>query len=102
MLDILSQFWDFYIRHKEHRKCERFISEMGQIEEDIFVASKSVQRYLDSCKANLITLLAMEMLTISNGCGLNIANESSETEVKDHAPTEQTQETYMVKCSKLF
>ena len=88
MLDILYNFLDFYTRQKEHTKCERILSEMGQIEEDFYSASKSAQQFLESRKDDSATLSATEMLTIGIGRGLNIADESSETVLKDHAPTD--------------
>ena len=102
VLDILYNFSDFYTRQKEHTKCERILSEMGQIEEDFYSASKSAQQFLESRKDDSATLSATEMLTIDIGRGLNIADESSETVLKDHAPTEQAQETYKVQFSDQF
>ena len=40
VLDILYNFSDFYTRQKEHTKYERILSEVGQIEEDFYSASK--------------------------------------------------------------
>ena len=102
VLDILYNFSDFYTRQKEHTKCERILSEMGQIEEDFYSASKSAQQFLESRKDDSATLSATEMLTIDIGRGLNIADDSSETVLKDHAPTEQAQETYKVQFSDQF
>ena len=102
VLDILYNFSDFYTRQKEHTKCERILSEMGQIEEDFYSASKSAQQFLESRKDDSATLSATEMLTIDIGRGLNIADESSETVLKDHAPTEQAQDTYKVQFSDQF
>ena len=42
------------------------------------------------------------MLIIEIGCELNIADESSETFLKDHARTEQAQEIYKIKFSDQF
>ena len=75
---------------------------MGQIEEDFYSASKSAQQFLESRKDYSATLSATEMLTIDIGRGLGIADESSETVLKDHAPTEQAQETYKVQFSDQF
>ena len=102
VLDILYNFSDFYTRQKEHTKCERILSEMGQIEEDFNSASKSAQQFLELRKDDSATLSATEMLTIDIGRGLNIADESSETVLKDRAPTEQAQETYKVQFSDRF
>ena len=81
---------------------ERILSEMEQTEEDFYLASKSAQQFLESRKDDSATLSATEMLTIDIGRGLNIADESSETVLKDHAPTEQAQETYKVQFSDQF
>ena len=102
VLDILYNFSDFYTRQKEYTKCERILSEMGQVEEDFYPASKSAQQVLESRKDDSITLLATEMLPIDIGRGLNNADESSETVLKDHAPTEEAQETYKVQFSDQF
>ena len=102
VLEILYNFSDFYTRQKEHTKCERILSEMGQIEKDLYLASKSAQQFLESRKDDSATLSATQMLTIDIGRGLNIADESSETVLKDHAPTEQAQETYKVQFSDQF
>ena len=102
VLDILYIFSDFYTGQKEHKQCDRILSEMGQIETDFYSASKSAQRFLESRKDNLATLSATEMLTINIGRGLKITDESSETVLKDHAPTEQAQETCKVQFSDQF
>ena len=102
VLYILYNFSDFYTRQKEHTKCELILSEMGQIEEDFYLASKSAQQFLEWRKDDSATLSATEMLTIDIGRGLNIADESSETVLKDHAPTKQAQETYKVQFSYQF
>ena len=102
VLDILYNFLDFYTRQKEHTKCECILSEMGQTEEDFNLASKLAQQFLESRKDDSATLSATEMLTIDIGRGLNIADESSEIVLKDHAPTEQAQETYKVHFSNQF
>ena len=102
VLDILYNFSDFYTRQKEHTKCELILSEMGQTEDDFYSASKSAQQFLESRKDDSATLSATEMHTIDIGRGLNIADESSETVLKDHAPTEQAQETYKVQFSDQF
>ena len=79
MLDIFYNFSDFYTRQKEHTKSESILSEMRQIEEDFYLASKSAQQLLESRKDDSATLSATEMLTIDIGRGLKIADESSET-----------------------
>ena len=82
LLDILYNFLDFYTRHKAHIKYECILSDMGQIEEDFYSASKSAQQFLESQKDESATLFEMEMLTIDIRCRLNIVDESSENVFK--------------------
>ena len=102
VLDIHYSFSEFYTGQNEHKKCDRILSEMGKIEDDFYSASKSALQFLESRKDDSSTLSATETLTIDIGRGLNIADESSETVLNDHAPTEQAQETYKVQFSDQF
>ena len=98
LLDILTNFSDFYTNHKEHKKCERIVGEMERIEEDFYSASKAAREFLDSCKEVSTSLSSADMLTINLQHGLNIARENSETYLKEHLLTETPKETFKVQC----
>ena len=98
LLDILTNFSDFYTNHKEHKKCERIVGEMERIEEDFYSASKAAREFLDSCKEVSTSLSSADMLTINLQHGLNIARENPETYLKEHLRTETPKETFKVQC----
>ena len=93
LLDILTNFSDFYTSHKEHKKCERIVSEMERLETDFDAALKSSRDFLRWLNVDTASVSSTEMLTINLRPGLNIAEQSSETHEKEQIQTESPQET---------
>ena len=87
VLDVLSNFSDFYTRNKEHQKGKQIVSEMERIEEEFYTASEAAREYLDSHRDDSSSV-SSEMLTINLQRTLNINDASSETQPKEHIATE--------------
>ena len=85
VMDVLTNFSDFYTKYGEHQKCRRILSEMEQIEADFYSATESAQECLDRHKDDSSSVNS-ETFTIDLQRRLNIAAENSETQAKEHTP----------------
>ena len=96
VLELLSNFSDFYIENNELQKSQKIISEMERIEEEFHSAHEAKRDYLDSQKDDRSSIFSIDLRE-----KMNIWDSRSETDRKQTTLTEVAQTNNEVTSSNL-
>ena len=96
VLELLSNFSDFYFENNERQKSEKIISEMERIEEAFHSAHEAKREYLDSQKDDRSSIFSIDLRE-----KMNIWDSRSETDRKQTTSTEVPQTNNEVTSSNL-
>ena len=96
VLELLSNFSDFYFENNELQKSQKIISEMERIEEEFHSAHEAKQDYLDSQKDDRSSIFSIDLRE-----KMNIWDSRSETDRKQATFTEVPQTNNEVMSSNL-
>ncbi|MCG7878408.1 MAG: hypothetical protein N0C90_19055 [Candidatus Thiodiazotropha endolucinida] len=77
VLEVLSNFSDFYMKNKEYLKCKNIICEMEKIEDDYNTANDRTREYMDSRDDN--SSLTSNVLSIDLQQRMNLTDSYLET-----------------------
>ena len=75
VMEVLTNFSDFYTRNGEVQKNKILIREMEQIEKDYYTAYEAAQEYLNSCKDDSSSITA-DVLSVDMLQQLNITDDT--------------------------
>ena len=96
VLELLSNFSDFYFENNELQKSQKIISEMERIEQEFHSAHEAKQDYLDSQKDDRSSIFSIDLQE-----KMNIWDSRSETDRKQATFTEVPQTNNEVMSSNL-
>lgn len=99
VMEVLSNFSDFYTKNKELQKCKMVVREMEKIEEDFHLACETAREYLNSREDDKSSI-SSDLFSIDLLQRTNITDDCSETNQKEEMLTVRPRSSSEVNTSR--